>query len=76
MNNVLSQRDKRGAQPYPRHLIQGFQSVIDDCDLHDMALEGYQYMWERGHGMDEWIDIRLDRALVTDSFMNQFAEAK
>ncbi|KAK1353661.1 hypothetical protein POM88_052026 [Heracleum sosnowskyi] len=52
------------------------ESVLDDCELHDMELNGYQFTWERGHGTDDWMEIRLDRALVTNSFMNLFAEAK
>ncbi|KAK1386603.1 hypothetical protein POM88_014781 [Heracleum sosnowskyi] len=76
MNNILNQMDKRGGRSYLNHLIQGFQSALDDCNLHDMTLEGYQFTWERGQDTDEVIEIRLDRALITDSFMAQFTEAK
>ncbi|XP_074359607.1 uncharacterized protein LOC141699636 [Apium graveolens] len=76
MNNVLNQLDKRGGRLYPNHLIQGFQSILDDCNLHDLASEGYQFTWERSCGPDERIEIKLDRALINDSLMAQFAEAK
>lgn len=46
MNNVLYQRDKKGGRLYPQHLIQGFQEVLDDCELVDMNLNGYEYTWE------------------------------
>lgn len=76
MNNVLSQEDKRGGRPYPQWLISGFQAVIDDCSLHDMDLEGYPYTWERGHGSEDWIEVRLDRALVSTLFLQSFSESK
>ncbi|KAL8090914.1 hypothetical protein AgCh_040108 [Apium graveolens] len=43
MNNVLGQNDKRGGPPYPSWLIRGFQQALDDCELHDMELQGYQF---------------------------------
>lgn len=76
MNNVSSQEDKRGGRLYPQWLIQGFQRVIDDCNLHDMQLEGYQFTWEKCYNSSEWVEVRLDRALVSHSFMNQFVDAK
>ncbi|XP_074342398.1 uncharacterized protein LOC141679917 [Apium graveolens] len=76
LNNILKQEEKRGGHPYPSWLIQGFQQVIDDCDLNDMDMIGYPYTWERGQGTKEWIEVRLDRALVSNSFMQHFAEAK
>ncbi|KAL8133670.1 hypothetical protein AgCh_008927 [Apium graveolens] len=76
MNNIIRQDDKRGGRPYPTWLIQGFQKCIEDCGLHDLEIEGYPYTWERGCGTDDWMEIRLDRALVSDSFINQFQDAK
>lgn len=76
MNNVLSQEDKKGGRPYPTWLISGFQAVLDDCDLNDMELQGYRYTWEIGHGTYNWIEIKLDRALVLSNFLQVFPEAK
>ncbi|KAL8121460.1 hypothetical protein AgCh_018259 [Apium graveolens] len=67
----LSQNYKRGGRPYPESLIQGFREVLDDCNLIDMDLHGHQYTWERGVGSAEWIEVRLDRALVTPSFLDE-----
>lgn len=39
-----------------------------------MNLLGYPFTWERGAGTNEWIEIRLDRALVTMDFMNMFTD--
>ncbi|XP_074327095.1 uncharacterized protein LOC141665037 [Apium graveolens] len=75
MNNVCSQHDKKGGRPYPASLIQGFLEVLDECNMIDLDLQGYQYTWERGAGTSDWIEVRLDRALVTPDFMNMFKDA-
>uniref|UniRef100_A0A803NSP0 DUF4283 domain-containing protein n=1 Tax=Cannabis sativa TaxID=3483 RepID=A0A803NSP0_CANSA len=41
VNNILSQEDKKGGQPYPVALLEGFQKAIFDCQLVDMDLTGY-----------------------------------
>lgn len=38
--------------------------MLNDCDLIDMCLCGYQYTWERGFGSNNCIEVRLDRELV------------
>lgn len=76
MNNVLSQEDKQGGRLYPIWLLQGFQEVLDDCELMDVPLVGYPFTWELGHGTANWIEIRLDRALISPSFVNQFKDVK
>lgn len=57
-------------------MINGFQEVLDDCDLYDIDLKGYPYTWERGRGTDSWVEIRLDRAVADRTFMNLFTGAK
>lgn len=76
MNNVLSQFDKKGGRPYPHWLIAGFQAVVEECELHDVDLEGYPYTWERGHETNDWIEVRLDRALVSSLFLQNFSASK
>ncbi|XP_062088458.1 uncharacterized protein LOC133795019 [Humulus lupulus] len=76
LNNVLSNRDKRGGRPYPSGLICGFQEAISDCNLIDMDLIGYQFTWERGRGTENWVEVRLDRALVSPSWLSLFSTAK
>ena len=76
MNNIVSQEEKCEGRPYPNWLITGFKQCIEDCGLFDMEMIGYPFTWERGYGTSKWIEIRLDRALVTESFANQFNNAK
>lgn len=40
-----------------------------------MELQGHQYTWERGTGTFDWIEVRLDRALVNSEFMYLFKDA-
>lgn len=73
---MLSPNDKKGGRPYPKRLLQIFQDMIQDFDLIDMDLCGHQYTWEHGFGTANHIEVRLDRALVSQSFLNMFSEAK
>lgn len=72
LNNILYQSDKRGDRRYPSWLISGFQVACSDCNLIDMELTGYPYTWERGKGTNNWVEIRLDRALITQAWRTIF----
>lgn len=76
MNNVLSQDDKRGGRPYPQWLIQGFVEVVNECWLVDMSLIGYPFTWEKGYGTKKWVEVRLDKALATEDFLEMFKDAR
>ncbi|XP_074374778.1 uncharacterized protein LOC141715199 [Apium graveolens] len=76
MNNVLGQAHKRGGRLYPSWLVQGFQEVLDDCGLIDMELNGYPFTCERGKGTEKWVEIRLDRAIVSKAWLEIFQDAK
>uniref|UniRef100_A0A803QEK6 Reverse transcriptase domain-containing protein n=1 Tax=Cannabis sativa TaxID=3483 RepID=A0A803QEK6_CANSA len=76
MNNVLSQEDKRGGNNYPDWLLRGFQQAVNDCELQDLELIGHPFTWEKGRGTDQWIEVRLDRALCTKNWLDLFPLAK
>ncbi|XP_062101909.1 uncharacterized protein LOC133809260 [Humulus lupulus] len=76
MNNVLSQDDKRGGRSYPAWLVQGFQDVVADCNLLDMDLMGYPFTWEKGRGSQNWVEVRLDRALICGRWQSLFPHAR
>nr|GMC56053.1 uncharacterized protein LOC109167502 [Ipomoea batatas]GMD54443.1 uncharacterized protein LOC109167502 [Ipomoea batatas]GMD95045.1 uncharacterized protein LOC109167502 [Ipomoea batatas]GME06571.1 uncharacterized protein LOC109167502 [Ipomoea batatas]GME14246.1 uncharacterized protein LOC109167502 [Ipomoea batatas] len=40
------------------------------------AFDGYQYIWERSKGTPLWVEAKLDRILVSDSWCAQFNSAK
>ncbi|XP_060968619.1 uncharacterized protein LOC115710455 [Cannabis sativa] len=74
MNNLASQFEKKGGRKYPDRLIDGFLGALDDCNLVDLPLVGYPYTWEKGRDIREWIEERLDRALVTHDWMSLFTQ--
>ncbi|XP_074337686.1 uncharacterized protein LOC141674885 [Apium graveolens] len=75
-NNIVSQVHKKGGDPYPIALVDGFNEALNDAGLIDMDIVGHQYTWERSRGKPEWVEVRLDRAVVTDSWLNEFPLAK
>uniref|UniRef100_A0A803PUY4 Uncharacterized protein n=1 Tax=Cannabis sativa TaxID=3483 RepID=A0A803PUY4_CANSA len=54
-----------------------------DPDLKDIVVDlpffgggGYPFKWERGKGTDKWVEVLLDRALVTPSWLDKFQGAQ
>uniref|UniRef100_A0A803PB73 Reverse transcriptase domain-containing protein n=1 Tax=Cannabis sativa TaxID=3483 RepID=A0A803PB73_CANSA len=76
LNNVTSQADKKGGQPYPQWLLDGFCKVLEDCNLKDLELSGYPFTWERGRGSNNWIEVRLDRVLASHDWTQRFISAQ
>uniref|UniRef100_A0A803NJP8 Reverse transcriptase n=1 Tax=Cannabis sativa TaxID=3483 RepID=A0A803NJP8_CANSA len=73
-NNIISNDDKKGGRPYPATLISSFQVAVMDSHLIDLELRGYQYTWERSRGTNRNVEIRLDRAMVTQQWLDMFNE--
>lgn len=57
-------------------VLDGFNDTLEDTGLRDMDLIGHPFTWERGRDTDSWLEIRLDRALVTSSWYDIFPFAK
>lgn len=76
LNNVCSQSDKQGGALYPTWLVEGFNEVLAETGLIDMDLVGHQFTWERGRDTPEWMEVRLDRALTSESWLSMFPLAK
>lgn len=72
---MLSQDDKRGGNLYPNWLVEGFSQVVLDCGLTDLELKCYPYTWEKGRGTHRWVEMRLDRAMACNLWLNLFKEA-
>ncbi|XP_019170561.1 PREDICTED: uncharacterized protein LOC109166130 [Ipomoea nil] len=74
-NNLLYQREKKGGNPYPNSLLRGFGEAVDDCGLMQMPMRGHQFTWQKGKGTPNWIEERLDKALITNEWglMNENA---
>ncbi|KAK1376764.1 hypothetical protein POM88_032957 [Heracleum sosnowskyi] len=75
-SGLINKEDIVGGRPYPERLINGFRDVLAVCNLKDMYLNGYPFTWERNRGTAQWIEVRLDRALISPDFLNMFPDAK
>ncbi|XP_060959139.1 uncharacterized protein LOC133030419 [Cannabis sativa] len=75
LNNIVRHEDKRGGRPYPQRLIDGFQQALNDCNLTDVELMGHPFTWEKSRGSRNWIEVRLDRALVNNAWSQLFQGA-
>uniref|UniRef100_A0A803QRE7 CCHC-type domain-containing protein n=1 Tax=Cannabis sativa TaxID=3483 RepID=A0A803QRE7_CANSA len=75
-NNVLCHGEKFGGLPYPSWLIDGFQEVVQQCGLIDLDLCGHPFTWEKSRDTAHWIEARLDRAMVSNSWLNNLSSSK
>jgi endonuclease/exonuclease/phosphatase family metal-dependent hydrolase len=75
-NDLLSQEDKKGRHPHPNWLCNGFRSVVSDCDLTDIHLDGYPFTWIKSRGPDHVVEERLDRAMVNSHWLLLFPDVK
>ncbi|XP_074356478.1 uncharacterized protein LOC141696197 [Apium graveolens] len=76
INNVVEVGDKVGGSQYPTWLIDGFNEALQDSGLIDMELIGHQFTWERGRDTEDWMEVRLDRALTNLAWLGLFPLAK
>lgn len=76
LNNVVSRDDKDGGDPYPNSFIEGFNQAIYEAGLVDMAIVGHQFSWERGRDTSNFIEVRLDRALMNNTWLSKFPMPK
>lgn len=76
LNNIVNQNEKKGGAIYPNWLVDGFNEVLSDTGLKDIEIVGHQFTWERGRNTDHWVEIRLDRGLANESWLQVFPLAK
>ena len=75
-NDFLAANENRGKIVHPNWKLVGFQRAIEDCNMIDLGVEGYQYTWERARGTDRWVEERLDRAFAFEAWLQCFTRAK
>lgn len=75
-NDLLTSDDKRGGAERPSWLYNGFRSAVNDCNLHDLPLEGYQFTWFKSLGTPRAVEERLDRVLHSSSWISLFPSAR
>ncbi|XP_019189724.1 PREDICTED: uncharacterized protein LOC109184133 isoform X2 [Ipomoea nil] len=74
-NDILSPDEKRGGNHQPRRLIEGFSDVVECSGLSDFPFQVHQFTWERSKGTANWVEAKLDRILVSDSWRDSFSQA-
>lgn len=75
-NCILSQREKRRGHAYPSNLVSDFDQVVDECQLTEIQMSGYQFTWERGVGTSNWMKVKLDRALGNPKWIDIMSPLK
>lgn len=75
-NDILAQEEKKGGKPQPNWLIQGFTDAVISSGPRDLHFEGCQFTWEKSRGTPNWIAEKLDRILVSESWLDLFEGAK
>ena len=70
-NDLLTGR-KKGRRNHPHWLIKGFREATEVSDLIDIGMSGYQFTWEKSRGTPDLIEERLDRAMVTQPWLEIF----
>ena len=73
-NEALFLSDQIGGNPRPFMQMEDFRDCLADCGLADLGFSGYQYTWDNKRDGVENIQVRLDRATCTDSFLRMFPE--
>lgn len=71
-NEVLYSLEKKEGFPKAFKQMQGFREVVDLCGFQHMGFEGYPFTWSNGLVDSDNIQLRLDRALAIESFIQQY----
>ncbi|XP_019189008.1 PREDICTED: uncharacterized protein LOC109183382 [Ipomoea nil] len=72
INDLANHAEKKGPIPHPDSLVRGFNEVLQECDLSDLGMSGYEFTWEKGRGTEHWIEERLDRAVASTAWCNTY----
>ncbi|XP_058741766.1 uncharacterized protein LOC131614157 [Vicia villosa] len=75
-NDLLSQEDKRGIHLHLNWLCNGFRNAVEECNLTDISIEGYQFTWTKSRGTPHMIEERLDRAMATTQWLELFPNVR
>lgn len=46
--------------------------MVGECGLADLDLKGYPFTWEKGRGTNRWVEVRLDRGMADEGWLNWF----
>lgn len=75
-NEILHLREKVGGNLQPNWQMSNFRETINRCNLLDMGYIGEDYTWSRRLGSCGWVRERLDRALVSTTWLTMFLRVR
>ncbi|XP_058189268.1 uncharacterized protein LOC131306858 [Rhododendron vialii] len=67
-NDILYPEEKRGGLQRSRGSCGRFQTLLNNCGLLDLGFRGYPFTWRNNRSGTDFIESRLDRALVSSSW--------
>ncbi|KAG5598988.1 hypothetical protein H5410_030358 [Solanum commersonii] len=73
-NVITSIEEKLGGVPYNMRKSLEFIAVIEACGLVDLGFSGQRYTWSNNRGILQRVWKRLDRALVTDAWLDKMPQ--
>lgn len=56
--------------------MEDFRDCLTECGLADLGFSGYPYTWDNKRDGGDNIQVRLDHATCTDTFLNLFPESE
>lgn len=68
-NDILEAGEKRGGLQRDRWSFVRFQSFVENCGLADLGFKGYPFTWRNNRAGADFIESRLDRALVSSQWL-------
>ena len=75
-NEIAKAHEKLGGRLRPVRQMEAFREVLDECGFKDLGFVGSKYTWCRGHGDNNIIWERLDRAVATVEWIEMFPTTK
>ena len=74
-NEILLSSEKFGGVDRAEWQMENFRSAVNVCGFHDVLFTGYEFTYDNGRELEDNVQSRLDRALVTTSWSNIFSDA-
>lgn len=71
-SEIIFNIQKKGGALKSAGQLQGFRDAIDYYAFQDMGFEGYPFTWSDGHEGENNIQLRIDHAFGTESFLLKF----
>ena len=73
-NEILSMNEKMGGVQRSQRQMDEFRDAVNSCGFKDLGYNGSDYMWCNMQERENTMYIRLDQALATSEWMEQFKE--